>query len=270
MSLIKMLLFFFTVLIISINPATASNAKKPTLILVHGALFTSSVWIAVQSYLQNHGYNVVTLDVPGRADDGISPQKATLFLAANKVCKVVEMQQMPVILVGHSQSGAVITQAINQCGSYVKGLVYVAAVVPLNGETAFQDLSNQDNENFDKCAILDAENNIFQINFNGPIKEMFMADASIIQANQVIHSMVPEPASIGSDTLHYDKQIFDAIPKFYIETQNDKIISLETQKKIESKIKFKKIYSIKASHSPFLSQPKLLGNHLIEITDSLS
>ena len=70
MSLIKKFLFLISILILSINMATASNSRKPTLILVHGALFTSSVWIAVQSYLQNHGYNVVTLDVPGRAGDG--------------------------------------------------------------------------------------------------------------------------------------------------------------------------------------------------------
>ena len=94
------------------------------------------------------------------------------------------------------RGGAVITQAINQCGSRVQGLVYVAAVVPLNDETPFQS-SNQDNANFDKCATLDTQNNIFQINFNGPIREMFMADASPIQAGQAIHNMVPEPDKIG-------------------------------------------------------------------------
>ena len=264
MSLIRKLLFLITIFL-SINMATASNTRKPTFILVHGALFTSSVWIGVQSYLQNNGYNVVTLDVPGRADDGIDPNNVTLSLAANKVCKVVEMQQSPVILLGHSQGGAIITQAVDQCGSRINGLVYVAAVVPLNGETAFQDLSNQDNANFDKCATFDAKANVVQINYNGPIKEMFMADATSIQSEQAIHNMVPEPANIGNETLHYDKHVFDSIPKFYIETQNDKIISLETQKKIEAKIKLNKIYSMQTSHSPFLSQPKLLGMYLIEI-----
>src|SRR5580658_9461358 len=76
---------------------------KPTMVLVHGALFTSSGWSSVQSHLQNAGYNVVTMDVPGRADDGIAPREVNLSLAAEKVCKVANLQHGPVVLVGHSQ-----------------------------------------------------------------------------------------------------------------------------------------------------------------------
>jgi hypothetical protein len=75
------LLMLFTVF----NCYAASN-HHPTIILVHGALLTSSSWAPVQSYLQNHGYNVVTIDTPGRANDKVKPDAATLTAATNKLC----------------------------------------------------------------------------------------------------------------------------------------------------------------------------------------
>ena len=65
-------LFVYIVLVLfSVNIQAASSTTKPTLVLVHGALLTSKAWSSVQSYLQTKGYNVVTLDVPGRADDEV-------------------------------------------------------------------------------------------------------------------------------------------------------------------------------------------------------
>jgi pimeloyl-ACP methyl ester carboxylesterase len=261
----------FTLTILSLLASFNINAaplKPPTLILVHGALFTSSSWIAVQSYLQENGYNVVTMDVPGRADDGEISYFVTLSKAVDKLCKVVSAQSEPVVLVGHSQGGAIITQALDRCADKIKALVYVAAVAPLNGEAVFDALSQEDNDNFGQCATLDKMNDVYNINYNGPIREMFMADASPEQVKWSINNMVPEPSRIGDATLYYPEKIFRAMPKYYIETTNDKIISLATQKKIEANIKPDKVYSIISSHSPFLTHPRWLSTYLIEIANS--
>jgi len=239
-----------------------------TLVLVHGALLTSSAWMPVQNYLQNHGYNVVTLDVPGRAEDDVPAKAVSLEMSADKVCSVVNLQKDQVILVGHSQGGAVITLAANQCGAHIAGLVYIAAVVPANGEKVFDLLSNQDADNFEKVAKLDADAGVYQINYRGPIKAMFMADANSAQAQRAINNLVPEPARIGDDTLQYDSAAFAKIPKFYIKTSEDKIISPETQDKYISRTAFKQIIIMKSSHSPFVSQPKILGQYLADIYDS--
>lgn len=251
-------------LLLMVYGLTAS-AGSATFVFVHGALFTSLSWMAVQSRLQNAGYNVVTMDVPGRAQDGVDPFDVTLSSAVNKLCKVLSQQPKPVILVGHSQGGAVITQALDQCASRIRALVYVAAVAPANGDTVFQDLSKSDNKNFDRCVTYDRDDNVFRVNNSGPLKEMFMADAPVKAAESSIHSMVDEPARIGEAVLHYPEQVFSATPKFYIETRYDKIISFATQEKIVRKIKPQKVYAMNASHSPFLSQPALLAQHLIDI-----
>src|ERR1700733_11397546 len=126
-----------------------------TIVLVHGALLTSSAWMPVQSYLQNHNINVVTIDLPGRAEDNIPAKEVTLKMASEKVCKVVAMQTGPVVVAGHSQGGAVITQAVDQCGSRFSALVYIAAVVPHSGEKPFDLTSENDNDNFGRVTTLD-------------------------------------------------------------------------------------------------------------------
>jgi len=184
-----------------------------TIVLVHGVLLTSSAWIPVQSYLQNRNINVVTIDVPERAHDHIKSKDASLMLAAEKVCKVVNMQTGPVIVAGHSQGGAVITEASGLCGSRINALVYIAAVVPKNGE----------------------------------------------------NDMVAESFRLGDEALQYNQSIFNSIPKFYIKTTQDKIISPATQDKYIAREHFQKIYSLNSSHTPFVSQPHKLGRNLDEI-----
>lgn len=243
--------------------------SHPTFVLVHGALLTSSSWMSVQSQLQKAGYNVVTVDVPGRADDGADVSRLTLDDAAAKVCKVASLQVHSVILVGHSQAGGIITQALDQCATKIKSLVYVAAVAPLSGETVFQDLKQQDENNFARCTFYNKDTNVYKVNFNGPLKEMFMADATEAQAERAIHNMVDEPGGFGDATAHYPVGVFKAKPKFYIATSQDRIISPQTQNQIINKIMPIKVYTIESSHSPFLSQPKLLADDLINIANQI-
>lgn len=259
----------FLILLFASSAVAALPTSAPTIVLVHGALFTSSGWYEVQSHLQNAGYNVVTLDVPGRADDGIAAKEVSLVSAASKVCRVVNLQKTPVVLVGHSQGGAIITQALDQCGEKVKALIYVTAVLPLNGETAFDDLSEADNENFNKTVTFDEVNNALHINQAGPLKAMFMADATDAQFNRARHTMVSEPASIGIGVLHYPEKLFLTVPKFYVQATKDNIISLATQKKILTKTQWTKTYIMHTGHSPMVSQSKELAAHLMDSMQNL-
>lgn len=244
--------------------------QHPTIVLVHGALLTSSSWAPVQSYLQNKGYNVVTIDMPGRANDGIKPSDATLTAAAEKVCKVVKLQHGPVMLAGHSQAGAIITQATKYCGANIKALVYITAVIPLPGEKAFDLFSAEDNHNFNIVAPIDERSGLAKPNLSAPIHQIFMADAIDADAKRAINDMVDEPIILGDTALDYDAKSFAAIPKFYIKTAKDLIISPATQDKYIQRQHFVNMTVLDTGHSPFVSQPHFLGQELININDSLS
>lgn len=242
----------------------------PTMILVHGALFTSSVWLPVQTYLQSKGYNVVTVNTPGRLHDGVSAQDATLNAAVDKLCQVANLQTKPVILVGHNQAGAIITQATALCRPQIKGLVYIAAVVPWPGEKPFDLLSDQDNKNFDLAAPLDTLTGLSIPNDQAPIHQLMMADASSEEAQHAISNMVPEPIIFAYDTLDYNLMAFNQIPKFYIKTLNDVMIAPASQDFFIHRQAMNKIHDLPTGHCPFISQPELLGDLLAGIADSFT
>lgn len=98
-------------------------AARPTIVLVRGGFVDGSGWQCVRRILRNEGYTVriVPNSTTSLADD----------VAATR--RVVDMQERPVILVGHSYGGAVITEAGRH--PKVAGLVYISAFVPDEGES---------------------------------------------------------------------------------------------------------------------------------------
>jgi pimeloyl-ACP methyl ester carboxylesterase len=104
--------------------ATAQPAK-PTIVLVHGAFADSSSWYGVIPILERDGYPVIATANPLRGVKGDADTVRALLVSMNT----------PVVLVGHSYGGMVISNAANGQAN-VKALVYVAAFAPDVGETA--------------------------------------------------------------------------------------------------------------------------------------
>src|SRR6476469_4973100 len=104
--------------------ATAQPAK-PTIVLVHGAFADSSSWYGVIAILERDGYSVVAAANPLRSVKGDADTVRALLASINT----------PVVLVGHSYGGTVISNAANGAAN-VKALVFVAAFAPDVGESA--------------------------------------------------------------------------------------------------------------------------------------
>lgn len=104
---------------------TVPAPQKPVIVLVHGAFAESSSWDPVITRLEKDGYTVVAAANPlrGLANDGAS------------VSRIVKSIKGPVVLVGHSYGGPVITEAANG-NANVKALVYVAGFAPEVGESS--------------------------------------------------------------------------------------------------------------------------------------
>jgi pimeloyl-ACP methyl ester carboxylesterase len=112
-----------------VGPSTASatheRRAKPTVVLVHGAFADSSGWNGVTRRLLGHGYPVVAAANPlrGLASDAV------------QVKALLQGVSGPIVLVGHSYAGSVISGAANG-NSSVKALIYIAAFSPERGESA--------------------------------------------------------------------------------------------------------------------------------------
>ena len=112
---------------VALNAAAAQPVAKPTIVLVHGAFADSASWDGVTKKLIADGYTVIGAANPLRSVKG----------DAAVVSGIVKGIAGPVVLVGHSYGGAVISAAANG-NSNVKSLVYVAAFAPDAGETALE------------------------------------------------------------------------------------------------------------------------------------
>ena len=93
-----------------------------------------------------------------------------------------------------------------------------------------------------------------------------MEDVPPDHAARLISQLVDEPSGIGDEPTHYDEAIFEKIPKSYIETTYDRIITLATQRRIQREHKFHFVLSLPTSHSPFFSQPKALAKAIVDAT----
>ncbi|MGI5507688.1 alpha/beta fold hydrolase [Streptomyces sp. CA-106131] len=108
--------------------ASEVGVAKPTIVLVHGAWADASSFAPVTSRLQHDGYTVLNAPNPLR---GLSTDAASVAAFVNKATTG------PVVLVGHSYGGAVITNAATSIPS-VKALAYIDAYAPAQGETVSQ------------------------------------------------------------------------------------------------------------------------------------
>jgi pimeloyl-ACP methyl ester carboxylesterase len=108
----------------STNP---QDGSRPTAVLVHGAFAESASWNSVIGRLQEEGYTAIAAANPLRGVAG----------DAEFVASILEAVEGPIVLVGHSYGGIVITNAVRD-NENVNALVYVAGFAPEEGENAFE------------------------------------------------------------------------------------------------------------------------------------
>jgi pimeloyl-ACP methyl ester carboxylesterase len=106
------------------NGTGASVSDKPTVVLVHGAFADSTSWSSEIAFLQAKGYPVIAVANPLR---GVASDSAYLL-------SVLQTISGPIVLVGHSYAGFLISEAAAEDPA-VKALVYVAAYIPDAGES---------------------------------------------------------------------------------------------------------------------------------------
>ena len=218
--------------------AGVSSPAAITIVLVHGGFVDGSGWESVYKILKKDGYSVAIVQNPtiSLADD----------VAATK--RIVHAQNGPVILVGHSYGGAVITEAGND--PKVAGLVYIAAFAPDKGEsvsTLIKDpppgapvppiLPPQD-------GYLSLDKAKFPASFAADVDEekaAFMADSQVPWGVEALSGTISEPA-------------WKTKPSWYLVATDDKMIPPPAQR-LMSKRAGSTVVEVAGSHAIYVSQP---------------
>src|SRR6266705_3367511 len=220
----------------------AENVGAKTVVLVHGGFVDGSGWEGVYNILRKDGYTVAIVQNPtiSLADD----------VAVTK--RVIDAQTGPVVLVGHSYGGAVITEAGND--PKVAELVYITAFAPDKGESVnslIKDpppdapvppiLPPQD-------GYLFLEKTKFPASFAAdvePGKAAFMADSQVPWGLDALNGTISEPA-------------WKTKPSWYLLTTEDKMIPPDAQRAM-SKRAGATVVEIEGSHAIYVSQPQAVA-----------
>ena len=238
------------------------SARKETLVFVHGAHLTSDAWFSTTEILETAGFNTVTVDLPGR-NSSDNPNEITLNVSSQVLCDSIKSIDNPIVLIAHSQGGAVSNNALSICPkANITNIIYIAAVAPLNGDTPYSLLSQADESNYLKGIHYDDSSGWMIINNKEVFVSIFTNSGSMSVKNKIMRLAVNEPAIIGEGVVHYDSEYFSTLNKFYIYTKFDKVISIESQEKIANKINLKKSSVIDTGHLPMISSPALLASKI--------
>jgi pimeloyl-ACP methyl ester carboxylesterase len=235
-----------------------------TYVLVHGFCHGAWCWYKVIPRLQKEGHAVLAPDLPSLGKDRTPISEVTLDKWTDAVTQVLDAQTEPVILVGHSRGGIVISQAAERRPERVKELVYVAAaLIPsgaLWGEIFFSDGTSLIIPN-----LLVAEDQSYATVREDVLKEVFYGDCSEEDVTLAKSLLAPEPLVPNFTGLSLTKQNFERVPRVYIECLRDKAVPLSLQRKMYGDLPCQKVISMDTDHSPFFSAPDELVAHLISL-----
>lgn len=227
------------VLAVALFTAPAMAAEKPhvrNVVLVHGAWADGSGWQGVYKLLVAKGYKV---SVVSNADESLAGD-----VAATK--RVLDRQDGPVILVGHSYGGAIITEAGND--PKVVGLVYIAAFAPDAGESIFGLLPKDG----PKPPIEPTADGLAYFNRDAYLTA-FAPDVPRAKAEFMADSQVP----LGIDkagSAPITTAAWKTKPSWYLVSSNDQIIPPAAQRQMAGRAK-STVQEVAGSHVAFISHP---------------
>jgi len=240
-----------------------------TYVLVHGAWHGSWCWEKVVPLLEQAGHQVEAFDLPGHGQDKTPIREITLAAYTNRVCEILDAQADPVILVGHSLGGIVITQAAEERPAKIQRLVYLAAFLPQSGETSRQFAQMDSDSLLLPNVIVNREQGYQTFKEGAPLKDIFYGDCSQEDVARAISLLVPQALAPGGTPVRITAEHFGRVPRIYIECLRDRALSPAIQKRMYTATPCQTILSMQTSHSPFFSAPRQLVRHLTTL-ESLS
>ena len=223
--------------------ASGRAESRPTIVLVHGGFVDGSGWKGVYRILRKDGYAVRIVQNP------------TLSLAGDvdATRRIIKGVEGPVILVGHSYGGVVVTEAGND--AKVVGLVYIAAFAPDKGESV-SSLIKDPPPGAPVPPILPPEDGFLFLD-RAKFRASFAADVSEGAASFMAESQVPwgVEALAGAIT----EPAWKTKPSWYLVATEDRMIPPPAQRQMATRAGSRVVEAV-GSHAIYVSQPAAVAS----------
>ena len=233
--------------------ATSRDAAKSSVVLVHGAWETSSIWDGVAAKLKRDGYRVQVVDLPGRPGNPAAPGQVSMESYRKAIAAAIVEDKGPVVLVGHSFAGFPISVVAEAEPARIKTLVYLAAYLPRDGQSLL-GLATADKDSKAGPAVqIDKDHGLATIAPEARAG-LFANDAPPQVGAAVAAAIVPEPLVPLATPIQLSAR-FARVDKAYIHTARDQVVSPALQRSMVAATPVRLEQTLDTGHTPFVTNP---------------
>lgn len=227
-----------------------------TIVLVHGSFHGGWCWERVAPRLAASGHRVVTPDLPGRGGDGAQ----TLDAYATHIADRIAAEPEPVLLVGHSMGGVVVTAVAERIPERLAGLVYVCGFMPASGQSLL-DLAKTDTESvLMRHLAFDEARGVHWVRPEGA-RASFYHDCPEADAEAAARRLGAESLAVVATPVATTSARFGRVSRLYIECTDDRALGPALQRRMCAAQPCR-VERLATGHSPFYAQPEALAGIL--------
>jgi pimeloyl-ACP methyl ester carboxylesterase len=213
-------------------------STRPTIVLVHGAFANAGCWAKLVPLMRAKGFSVVASNCP----------LSSLAHDVDAVRQTIEMQDGPVLLVGHSWGGAIITEAGNE--PQVRGLVYIAAAAPDSGQS-FNDWWKGYPTAPGAPEIRPYGKDRFVLTLEG-FRRYFAHDLATDETDLLYCLQGPYAAAANDERI--SKAAWRDKPSWFIMGEQDYMLTIDLERETAKRLGAKTLV-LHSSHVPMISHP---------------
>ena len=225
-------------------------------ILVAGAWHGGWCWERVVPLLEATGHRALAPDLLGMGDDTTSPERLSLSVWADQVADLVRAQDQPVVLVGHSRSGTVISEVAERVPERVAMLVYLAAFLLPSGESIGSMSARMGPSTSGDLLVTRPDGSVtVRPERVGPV---FYNTTEPEWVERAISLLRPEPLVAMSGPVSLTDARYGSVRRAYIECEDDQAVKIALQRMMLEGLPCDPVMTLPGDHSPFYSDVEAL------------
>jgi pimeloyl-ACP methyl ester carboxylesterase len=241
--------------------AASLQTVMATFILVHGSWHGGWCWDGVAALLAGSGHVVHAPDLAGLGADRTPLAGITLAGWRDQIVEIVDRASEPVMLVGHSRGGIVISEAAEARPDKIARLVYLAAFLLRDGESISRTM-RADGSSLILPSLIVLEDGISSIVRREALAATFYGDCTPAEIAEAASRLRPEPVLPNRTPVHVTAERFGRVKRAYITTALDRAVPPGLQRLMCSALPCDPMVAMDTAHSPFISAPATLALHL--------
>jgi len=237
--------------------------KMSHYVLVHGAFEGSWSWENITPELTKNGHEVTVVDLPGSPGNKRIIPEVTMEGYVDAVVGAISKLERQVVLVGHSMAGAVISQVAELIPEKIERLVYVTAFLLKDGDSVLEAMQRDAAGQFlPRLAFADDQSSA--TSDEATWREVAFHDVdepSILEALPLLRG--PQATEPFMAKVNVTDERFGTVPKTYIRTDIDKMLTPTLQDEMVENWKVDQIHVLNSGHFPAMSVPKQLASAML-------